>query len=140
MTNHEKQRVAEMRNRGMGYRDIASALNLTENCIKKYCQRNNLGGVRVPSVPDQVADVCPECGSALHNAKTGRHRRFCSDVCRLAWWHKHPEHLSNKEKYSYHCLCCGHAFQAYGNANRKYCSHTCYIRVRFGSKEGVASE
>lgn len=43
MTNHEKQRVAEMRNRGMGYRDIASALNLTENCIKKYCQRNNLG-------------------------------------------------------------------------------------------------
>lgn len=140
MTNHEKQLIAKMRSHRMGYREIAAALNLTENCIKKYCQRNNLGGARAAAMPTQRKDICPECGSALYNAHTGRRRRFCSDACRLAWWHKHPEQLANKQKYTYTCPCCGKQFHAYGNAHRKYCSHGCYVRARFGAKVGAACE
>ncbi|RXM53885.1 RNA polymerase subunit sigma-70, partial [Clostridium tetani] len=30
---------------------------------------------------------------------------------------------------------CGKEFSAYGNKNRKYCSHNCYIRDRFWRDE-----
>lgn len=32
---------------------------------------------------------------------------------------------------------CGKAFVAYGNKDRKYCSHDCYIRDRFYQAEDV---
>ena len=30
------------------------------------------------------------------------------------------------------CPSCGSTFYAYGNRNRKYCSHECYVEARFG--------
>jgi hypothetical protein len=34
--------------------------------------------------------------------------------------------------YSFTCAGCGVEFAAYGNASRKFCSHECYIKSRFG--------
>jgi len=37
------------------------------------------------------------------------------------------------------CARCGKEFTSYGNKNRKYCSHDCYIKARFweGLEDGV---
>jgi len=65
--------------------------------------------------------------------KEGRkHKRFCSDLCRNRWWNSHLDLVKRKAHYEYVCPACKTAFSVYGNANRKYCSHACYIRARFG--------
>ena len=140
MTSQEKQQVATLRARGISYKGIADTIGVSENCIKKYCQRNNLGGSRAQITVQSSEDLCPECGAELSRAHTGRHKRFCSDACRLAWWHKHPEELSHKAKYQYVCPTCGASFSAYGNTRRKYCSHACYIKARFAVREGALND
>jgi len=140
MTLQEKQRVSDLRAQGISYKAIAETIGVTENCVKKYCQRNKLGGTRANLNHPVTEDLCPECGSPLTLSHTGRRRRFCSDACRLAWWHKHPEQLSHKAKYEYHCPVCSRPFSAYGNANRKYCSHACYVQARFSGQEGAAHD
>ena len=42
-----------------------------------------------------------------------------------------------KAVYAYICPVCKKEFSVYGNANRKYCSHQCYVAGRFG---GVGNE
>lgn len=40
-----------------------------------------------------------------------------------------------KISYMYiHAPCCKKKFTAYGNSNRKYCSHECCINDRFGGE------
>ena len=46
---------------------------------------------------------------------------------------------NRKAVYHFVCACCGEPFTAYGNENRKYCSHSCYIAGRFG-KECAAND
>ena len=43
----------------------------------------------------------------------------------------HPEAVKQKAVYTFTCQECGKEFTAYGNAKRKYCSHSCYIAARF---------
>ena len=68
-------------------------------------------------------------------------RSFCrrnglgdSDTCRTAWWNSHPDCVDRKAVYAYTCAHCGKPFTAYGNKERKYCSHGCYISDRFGEE------
>jgi hypothetical protein len=52
------------------------------------------------------------------------------------------QHTIKKAYYFQFCQFCGAEFAAYGNCNRKYCSHECYINARFknGGKYGKTSE
>lgn len=126
-----RQRVVELRRRGLSYGEIAEAVNLSRNTTKSICRR---AGV-VPAVDAQTpARHCELCGAPFPNAVSGR--RFCSDGCRMAWWHAHPERLNRKAIYTFTCISCANAFEAYGNKGRKYCSHACYIRDRFGTRGG----
>ncbi len=61
--------------------------------------------------------------------------RFCSDECRVLWWNSHSGEVKRKALYSFKCASCGEDFTAYGNAKRRYCSHSCYCTDRFGRKE-----
>lgn len=58
---------------------------------------------------------------------------FCSDECRRNWWKEHPEEAKHSKAATYKCECsyCQRVFYSYGNKNRKYCSHDCYIQARF---------
>lgn len=49
----------------------------------------------------------------------------------------HPEALKKNEKAMYRLVCvhCGQEFVSYGNRNRKYCCHDCYIKDRFWKEE-----
>ncbi len=137
-----------LREKGFSYREIAEDLGLTENCIKKFCQRNRKGDVLPTTSASEKAEEttlpadktlssagCLECSNEFTYAPTGRRRKFCSDECRMAWWHKHPDQIKRNAVYTYQCPTCGESFTAYGNSHRKYCTHACYINARFMGKE-----
>ena len=86
--------------------------------------------------------VCRQCGRPLVQNKTGRKRYFCCDPCRRAWWREHPEELHHSPEATYIITCkqCGKKFTSYGNRNRKYCSHKCYIYHRFYLEPEVTAD
>lgn len=65
----------------------------------------------------------------------GKEKIFCSDNCRMKWWNSHQELVNRKAEYVFVCRNCGKLFTAYGNKERKYCSHSCYIEHRYSKKE-----
>jgi len=132
MTGTQKQRIIYMRGKGDSYAAIAADFGISENTVKSYCRRNNLGaGYKIGQI-DPTEDACGNCGSTLEHRKGSKRRRFCSDGCRLAWWSAHPENINQKAVYNFDCAHCGTGFTAYGNKRRKYCSHGCYVAGRFG--------
>lgn len=44
MTDDEKNRIAKLRQVGMGYKKIASILGINESTVKSNCRRHNLEG------------------------------------------------------------------------------------------------
>ena len=138
MTLFQKEQVRRMRTEGIGYSKIAARLGISENTIKSYCKRNNLGGVTVASKPDQcdagkeACAFCKNCGKPILHRLGVKSRKFCSDECRMVWWNSHPGQVSQKAVYHLECAGCKKPFDSYGNKHRKYCSHACYIKERFG--------
>ena len=59
-----------------------------------------------------------------------REKQFCSDKCRLQWWHEHRD--SSKRAAKHICPECNRVFST--DRTQKYCSHECYILARFGRK------
>jgi endogenous inhibitor of DNA gyrase (YacG/DUF329 family) len=129
MPRLQKDEITKMRREGMSYAQIASVLSMSVNTVKSYCQRNDLGGVAATGAE---SDVCAHCGKPVHQTAGRKEKRFCSDGCRMAWWREHPERLNRKAAYRLVCAGCGKPFESYGNRNRKYCSHGCYVKDRFG--------
>ena len=137
MTLFQKEQVRRLRTEGMGYSKIAARLGISENTIKSYCKRNKLGGVMAASEPEQqdngkeACAFCRNCGKPIERLLGVKPRKFCSDECRMVWWKKHPDQVSQKAVYHLECACCKKPFDSYGNKHRKYCSHACYIKERF---------
>lgn len=136
MTDAQAAQVKELRMKGMGYRAAADALGLSRDIVRNYCRANGMGGyaaAAMKNVQDQAADgnICICCGRGLIQPGNGRPRKFCSEKCRRQWWKMHPEAVNRKAVYARVCAHCGRGFESYGNRNRKYCSHDCYIKARF---------
>lgn len=139
MTNLEKKKIKEYRLKGVGYKAIASVLGLSRDVVRNYCKTHGLDGdaaVVFLNIKEQMdrGEACICCGKTIKQPKQGRARKFCSDQCRRTWWKAHPEEGMRKETAVYTIVCkeCGTAFESYGNKSRKYCSHQCYIKYRFG--------
>lgn len=75
---------------------------------------------------------CPCCGVKVAQNPGRKAKRFCSDKCRNKWWNSRLDQVERKAHYEFVCAYCKKPFTAYGNAGRKYCSHECYIKDRFG--------
>lgn len=136
MTNEEKEKIPFLRHKGHSYSKIAIELGISENTVKSFCQRNNLGTMQ--SIKNKHTDVCKECGISLIQGSKGQPKKFCSGQCRRKWWVANDTALARKAYYILTCAKCGIEFESYGNKNRKYCSHACYINSRF--KEGGNSD
>jgi endogenous inhibitor of DNA gyrase (YacG/DUF329 family) len=132
----QREQVSHMRNEGYGYSRIAQALGISENTVKSYCKRNQLGG-RTDNPSLKTGDFCRNCGKPLEQIRGRKTRKFCSDKCRVTWWNTHPEQVKRKAVYDLKCAHCGAAFESYGNGSRKFCSHSCYISNRFGLQEAA---
>ena len=132
MTNEQRAAIAESRKNGCGYKKISQLTGISENTIKTYCKRNGLGGTAVPAPAAEGGTACKCCGAPITQTPGRKFRKFCSDRCRNSWWNSHLDLVNRKANYEFVCPTCGKPFTAYGNANRKYCSHSCYIEDRFG--------
>jgi endogenous inhibitor of DNA gyrase (YacG/DUF329 family) len=126
MTNDEKAQVAVLKDKGWGATRIARELGLSENTVKSYLRRH------ATPVTTSKVHLCPCCGKPVKQTPHRKEKKFCSDACRMKWWNSHQDQIHRKALYEYTCPQCGKSFMAYGNSNRKYCSHTCYIKARFG--------
>ena len=137
MTDSQKREIANLRANGNGYGKIALALGISQNTVKSYCRRNNIGAGPVSATEaveplKKGASFCECCGKEIHQVFGHKIKRFCSDACRNKWWNSHLDLVKRKAVYKYKCPGCGREFEVYGNSRRKYCSHECYIADRFG--------
>ena len=133
VTDLQKEKIRAMRLQGVSYMKISKELGISDNTVRSFCRRNGLGEKAKNTA------ACKQCGKSIKIVPKQKPRMFCSDACRTAWWNSHPDCVNRKAIYAYTCAHCGRAFTAYGNPNRKYCSHGCYIAERFG-KERVCRD
>jgi endogenous inhibitor of DNA gyrase (YacG/DUF329 family) len=117
-----------MRGKGATYAAIAAEIGVSENTVKSHCRRKGIA---------TTYETCPECGKRLIQPLKRKKKRFCSDICRMAWWSKNPEARNKNNDAIYHfiCLQCKKPFTAYGNAKRKYCSRKCSMLARAEAKK-----
>jgi len=125
MTAEQKQQIAVLREQGNGYKKTAQILGISENTVKSIYQR-------CKAAESAAEDTCLCCGKALTQTPGCKKKKFCSDSCRMKWWNGHLDRVKRKANYDFICPNCHKPFTAYGNANRKYCCHECYIEDRFG--------
>ncbi|MDO4301926.1 MAG: helix-turn-helix domain-containing protein [Clostridia bacterium] len=142
MTDLQKKQILNMRKNGDGYKAIASALGLTRDTVRNFCKKNDMTGygkVSAMNTDEKISGgkICANCCKPIEQSNKGRQKRFCSEKCRREWWKLHPEKINKKDTALYHlkCVYCGRDFVSYGNKNRKYCCHNCYIHDRFWKKE-----
>jgi len=76
--------------------------------------------------------TCLNCGKPVMQTPGRKEKKFCCDHCRNVWWNSHLSLVKRRAMYEFVCPGCGKTFYAYGNRNRKYCSHECYVQDRFG--------
>ena len=125
MTKEQKTLILYYREQHMTYRQIGEKLGLSPDTVKTFCRRNTPQEDRTEA---SALSQCRNCGAPVHPLPGRRERLFCSPACRTAYWRKHNL-LGGTPRY---CAGCG-ALLTGGSASRKYCSHACYIRHRFGS-------
>lgn len=130
MTNREKLLITQQRRQGLGHTEIALKLGMSVNTVKSFCQRNGIKPICKSAGTGN--DTCRQCGSTLEHTPGKKKKQFCSDACRLRWWHDHRD-MSRTAK-SAKCAACGWEFIT--DRVQKYCSHACYIAARFGGAHG----
>ncbi|AEQ23086.1 terminase gpP N-terminus-related DNA-binding protein [Acidaminococcus intestini] len=129
MNDMQKAQIRELRLQGFGYRKIAKETGMSENTVKSYCRRHPLS----PKEPEtEQAHHCLQCGQPIEQNGKRKEKKFCSDACRMAWWNSHRDKVNHRIVRKMECPCCHETFIVYGNGQRKYCSHTCYVKDRFG--------
>ena len=67
MTNEQKNQIAQLRQSGYGYANIADALGLTKNQVSAYCRRAGLSGAKaaVGATDVPASNCCRNCGKPL---------------------------------------------------------------------------
>ena len=137
MTAEQRIQIGNLRAAGLGYKKIAEQMGISENTVKTYCRRHGLGGNVAQQAKNENIDEshCHCCGVVIRQIPRRKKKKFCSDKCRNKWWNSHLNLVNRKAVYSFECPTCKKSFTAYGNANRKYCSHECYAKRNRGVQE-----
>ena len=131
MTNEQRMIVSALRVQGMGYGAIARKVGISENTVKSFCRRNAQKEEKT-LVGNDREHLCLCCGAPVAQNAGRKEKKFCSDKCRNRWWNAHLDQVDRRAVRQITCVGCGKTFSVYGQAARKYCSHECYIRHRFG--------
>lgn len=116
MTEIQRNQITGMRAAGLSYGKIAESLGIPQNTVKSYCVRH---GIKVSAVSEAVSEqhqdktLCESCGAEIVQNLKGKHKRFCCDSCRNAWWNSYPKLINRKAIYEHTCRRCGKQFTAY---------------------------
>lgn len=136
MNSIEREQIISLRAAGQSYARIADALGISVNSVKSFCRRNALSsGVGKPveqieSETTQNAASCEQCGCPVQQNPGRKHKRFCSDTCRTAWWNAHRTQVRRKTMRTFCCARCGMQFSRYGVTKRSFCSRSCASAAR----------
>jgi len=125
LTDEDKKIISMYTRQGLGYRKIAKLTGFNLGSLKSLLRRHSNDPFYYPP-----KDCCLQCGEPLVQTPYKKEKKFCSDGCRMKWWNEHRIEVDKKAFYTFTCPQCGKEFEAYGNANRKYCSRTCYAEAR----------
>ena len=110
MTNAEINYIIRHRKAGKGCAEIARTLGLSANTVKSFCRRNSIVPNEQESPADSAETKCLQCGKVVIRSPHRKAKRFCSDTCRLAWWHSHRDLARNAlERRCHYCVmvwCC----------------------------------
>ena len=119
MTNAERDYIIRYRQSGKSCAEIARVLGLSANTVKSFCQRNRIAPNTQAKLPALSETVCLCCGEKVKQQPHRKPKRFCSDACRLHWWHSHRD--MEKNAVDRRCFSCGRVFRS--SREQKYCSH-----------------
>lgn len=138
MTTIQKDTINMMRSEGYSYSKIAQTLGISVNTVKSFCRRNKMHETEkiiknnvIPESAIEDNNICRHCGERIVQIAKQKPKKFCSDKCRVAWWKNNADLINKKAVYKLTCKNCNKVFESYGNKDRKYCSHNCYIEDRF---------
>lgn len=136
MTDEQKLKIRNLRAEGFGYKKIATMMEISQNTVKTYCQRHNLGGNLAMEKKEENGDkhICKCCGVEVKQNPGRKEKKFCSDACRNKWWNSHLNQVNRKAFYEIECAYCKKVFTVYGTTKRKYCCHECFVMDKFGGK------
>ena len=144
MTNEQKTQIIDLRKQGNSLAEISDKLGLPTGTVKSFWRRHCVSP-RLEEIPQREDAVefsrqdspvemvqleekrCKRCGAPVSNLPHHRQKLFCSDKCRLTWWHENRHLAKGAERRI--CPACGATFT--DDRNRKYCSHSCYIKARY---------
>lgn len=135
MTDSQRKKIISMRAQGYGYKAIASELHLSRDTVRFFCKRRGCDGpgkIAALNMAEQysLGNLCLNCCKPLRHKK--KDQKFCCARCRSKWHRDHLDKTRHQQAtFHFRCAYCGRQFSAYGNKNRKYCSHDCYIKDRF---------
>ena len=130
MTNTEKNNIVRYRKAGKGCTEIAGMLGLSVNTVKSFCRRHGISPETASPAAVPADAVCRQCGASVVRQPHRKHKHFCSDACRLAWWHAHRDQAQNAVERR--CQQCGTIFRSV--REQKYCSRACYFNARYGGQ------
>ena len=122
MTNQQK--VLQLKKNGFSYRQICDKTGLSLGTIKSICSRAHDSNENVSK--------CIFCDAEIRSLKGKKHKKFCSDKCRMSWWNSHRNLVNVKTLYKFTCNYCKKEFTSHSHKTRKYCSHACYLEGRYG--------
>ena len=131
MTNAERDYIIRYRQAGKSCAEIARILGgvrqhsevlLSEKQHRTDCAEHAGGTFR------SFGGSLPVLRRKIEILPHRKPKRFCSDACRLRWWHAHRD--MEKNAVDRRCFSCGRMFRS--SREQKYCSHACYIKARFG--------
>lgn len=133
VNEQQKQQIIKMRSGGHSYKTISDRLEISINTVKSFCRRNQVvAGERKEdfsfSSSKPKKSSCEMCGANVGQISGRKKKRFCSDDCRFAWWSEKRK----KQEVGLKKLCAFCRAEFLGSNERKYCSHGCYIKDRFG--------
>lgn len=135
MTENQKMRIKELREKGLGYQAIANQLGISRDSVRYFCRTNDLAGKKSDRKPrvNKKGVFCLFCNAPITQTDGKRQKQFCSDKCRVSWWNNRYKETGNasKGKVKTKCKNCGKHFYSYPSKNRKFCSIDCYMSSRF---------
>ena len=130
MTTVDKEKIRYLRGEGLGYKAIASRLELSVDAVKGFCRRNGLDG----KAAQNADDTCRQCGKPLEKKPRAGQKKYCSDKCRALWWGRNADLTAPNEENKRVCIHCRRVFYSAPSKERKYCGRACYAAARFGGE------
>lgn len=137
MLEEHKDQIKWLRSQGLGYKKIATSLELTRDQVRGYCRKCGLAGYTEKTNSDKLKEVqddlvyklCLQCGKKLKQEGRGRRRKYCNVNCKREWEKK------NKKTHTFTCQYCGKEYTTTKATGSKFCSMECSTRYRFYRKE-----